>query len=217
MHFSEPLEPHPLLTAPCLPRCLSTADVPRPLRCQTSSEPCICLQVLWSHFMTSWWPLSGVPSWYGEGHLVSHLIQGHLKASWALSGASQGALVVKNPPSYVGDVRDAGSISELGRSPGEGNGNPLRYSFLENPMDRGAWWATVHGVAQSQANQRDLARTGIECGCPRRCMHFPSADAEHGVPGAGALGCHGHQGPILYPQASPEHNPPGTKMCPLEM
>ena len=60
--------------------------------------------------MTSWWPLSGIPSWYGEGHLVSDLIQGHLKAFWALSGASQGALVVKNPPGYVGDVRDAGSI-----------------------------------------------------------------------------------------------------------
>ena len=43
-----------------------------------------------------------------------------------------------------------GSIPGLGRSPGEGNGNPLQYSFLENPMDRGAWWATVHRVAESQ-------------------------------------------------------------------
>ena len=45
---------------------------------------------------------------------------------------------------------DPGSIPGFGRSPGEGNGNPLQYSCLENPMDRGAWWATVHGVAKSQ-------------------------------------------------------------------
>jgi len=45
---------------------------------------------------------------------------------------------------------DLGWISGLGRSPAEGNGNPLQYSCLENPMDRGAWWATVHGVAKSQ-------------------------------------------------------------------
>ena len=44
---------------------------------------------------------------------------------------------------------DLGSIPGLGRSPGEGNGNPFQYSCLENPMDRGAWWATVHGVAKS--------------------------------------------------------------------
>ena len=48
------------------------------------------------------------------------------------------------------NVGDPGSIPGLGRSPGEGNGNPLQYSCLENPMDRGAWWATVHGVAKSQ-------------------------------------------------------------------
>ena len=45
------------------------------------------------------------------------------------------------------------SISELGRSPGEGNGNPLKYSCLENHMDRGAWWATVHGVTKSHTNR----------------------------------------------------------------
>ena len=45
---------------------------------------------------------------------------------------------------------DPGSIPGFGRSPGEGNGNPLQYSCLENPMDRAAWWATVHGVAKSQ-------------------------------------------------------------------
>ena len=52
--------------------------------------------------------------------------------------ASQFVLVVKNPPSHIGDVRDIGSIAVLGRSPGEGNGNPFQYSCLENIMDRGA-------------------------------------------------------------------------------
>ena len=59
------------------------------------------------------------------------------------------ALVVKNLPANARDVRDAGSIPGLGRSPGEGNGNPLQYSCLENPKDREAWWATVHGVAMN--------------------------------------------------------------------
>ena len=52
-------------------------------------------------------------------------------------GASQMALVVKNPPASAGDIRDTGSIPKLGRSHREGNGNPLQYSYLENPMDRG--------------------------------------------------------------------------------
>ena len=52
--------------------------------------------------------------------------------------------MVKTPPVNAGDVRDAGSIPGLERSPGGGHGNPLQYSCLENPMDRGAWQATVH-------------------------------------------------------------------------
>ena len=55
-------------------------------------------------------------------------------------------LVVKNPPANAGDIRDAGSTPGSGRSPGEGNGNPLQASCLENPMDRGAWRATVPRV-----------------------------------------------------------------------
>ena len=58
--------------------------------------------------------------------------------------------MVKSSPASAGDVRDAGSIPGLGRSPGGGHGNPLQYSCLENPMDRGAWWATVHRVAKSR-------------------------------------------------------------------
>ena len=58
--------------------------------------------------------------------------------------------MVKNLPANAGDIRDTGLIPESGRSPGVGHGNPLQYSCLENPMDRGAWWATVHRVAKSQ-------------------------------------------------------------------
>ena len=63
-------------------------------------------------------------------------------------GASQVTLEVKNPPANAGDTRDSGSILGSGRSPGEGHGNPLQYSCLENPMDRGPLKATVHGVTK---------------------------------------------------------------------
>ena len=53
-------------------------------------------------------------------------------------------------PAKAGDIRDTGSIPGSGRSSGEGNGNPLQYSCLENSMDRRAWWSTVHGVAKNQ-------------------------------------------------------------------
>ena len=59
--------------------------------------------------------------------------------------------MVKNSPASAGDLRDTGLIPGLGRSPGVRNGNPLQYSHLENPMDRGAWWATVCRVRKSQA------------------------------------------------------------------
>ena len=58
--------------------------------------------------------------------------------------------MVKNLPANAEDLRDKDSISGLGRSPGVGNGNPLQYSCLENPMDRGAWWAMLNRVAQSR-------------------------------------------------------------------
>ena len=65
-------------------------------------------------------------------------------------GASQMALVVKNSPASAGDIRDTSSIPGLGRSPGGGNGDPIQYSCLENPMDRGAWQVTVHKVAKTR-------------------------------------------------------------------
>ena len=67
-------------------------------------------------------------------------------------------LVVKNPPANAGDIRDEDSIPGLGRSPGEGHGNALQYSCLENPMDRGAWWAIAPGVAKSEIRLKDLTR-----------------------------------------------------------
>ena len=64
--------------------------------------------------------------------------------------ASQEVLMVKKPFASAGDIRDTGSTPGWGRSSGGGHGNPLQYSCLENPMDRGAWQATVPRVAQSQ-------------------------------------------------------------------
>ena len=72
---------------------------------------------------------------------AKHLVQGF-----------PGGSAVKNPPANAGDVA---SISGQGRSPGEGNGNPLQYSCLGNPMDRGAWWVTVQGVAKSLTRLSD--------------------------------------------------------------
>ena len=68
------------------------------------------------------------------------------------------AQFVKNPPAIqetAYNKKDQGSIPGSGRSPGEGKGNPLQYSCPENPMDKGAWWATVHGITKSQTPLSD--------------------------------------------------------------
>ena len=65
---------------------------------------------------------------------------------WGFSGGTQ---MIRNPPANAGDAGDMGSVPGLGRSPGGGNGHPLQHSCLENPMDRGVWWATVQRVAKS--------------------------------------------------------------------
>ena len=107
-------------------------------------------------------PLLQCDSW-GLFPQVSCLL-GSLSWGWLLRkyklrlGASQVAPVVKNSPANARDVRDVGSIPGSGRSPGGGHGNPLQYSCLENPIDRGAWWATSHlRVAKSWTS--DLAHT----------------------------------------------------------
>ena len=64
--------------------------------------------------------------------------------------------MVKNLPANAGDIRDVGSISGLGGSPGEGHGNPLQYSCLENPMDRGAWQARAHGGSKELGTTEQL-------------------------------------------------------------
>ena len=60
--------------------------------------------------------------------------------------------MVMNPPANAEDIEDMGSVPGSGRSPGGGNGNPLQYSCLENPVDRGAWWATVHRVEEQSGS-----------------------------------------------------------------
>ena len=78
-----------------------------------------------------------------------------------LFGDSQVVLVVKNLPANAGDIRDVGLIFELGRSSGRGDGNLLQYYCLEDPMDRGAWHATVYRVAKSWTQLEQHAHTYI--------------------------------------------------------
>ena len=80
-----------------------------------------------------------------------------LSTQYAFKGSSQGALVVKNLSVNARDIRDAGSIPGSGTSPAGGHGNLLQCSFLENPMDTRAWCATVHGVAQSRTQLKQLS------------------------------------------------------------
>ena len=72
---------------------------------------------------------------------------------WYLHEGLPGGSMVKNPPANAGDAGNSGSIPLLGRSPGEGNGNPLQYSCWENPLEREAWMATVCGLAESETTE----------------------------------------------------------------
>ena len=80
---------------------------------------------------------------------------------WRYWGFSQVVLVVKNLLANARDVRDSGLIPGSGRSLGGGNDNPLQYSCLENSMDRGAWWVTVHGVAKESDKTEQLNNRNI--------------------------------------------------------
>ena len=86
------------------------------------------------------------PKWEGNPKVGIFV---YVQLIWGFPGGSE----VKNPPANAGNV---GSIPGSGRSPGEGNGNPLQYSCLRNPMDRGAWQATVHGVAKESDMTQQL-------------------------------------------------------------
>ena len=93
-------------------------------------------------------------------HMDHSFLPSCLSLSLSLSGSSRLTLVVKNPPANAGDIRDLSSSPESGRSPTGGNGNPLQFSCLEKPMDRGAWQATVHRVAKSQMRLKQFSTEG---------------------------------------------------------
>ena len=84
-------------------------------------------------------------------------------------GSSKVAVVVKNPEANMGDVEDAGSIPGSVRCPGGGYGNPLQYSCPENPMERGAWWATVYRAANTRTRLKLLSLHKAGCRCADPC------------------------------------------------
>ena len=134
---------------------LALCDQPAPTRrCLTSLSRAGLMRCWrWKSLRTCCWTVSVIPlkgGWRG-GVVAESILQERRKGNlctMSFPGSSDG----KESACNVGDL---GLISGLGRSPGEGNGYPLHYSCLENPMDRGAWWATGHGVAKSQTRLSD--------------------------------------------------------------
>ena len=99
-------------------------------------------RIPWTESTVVWWTtVHGV----AESDTTKRLTHTHTHTHTQYR-ASQVELVVKNPPANAGDIRDMSSIPGWGRYPGEGNGNPLQYSCLENSMDRGAWWLQSMGL-----------------------------------------------------------------------
>ena len=99
-----------------------------------------------------------------QQELNKYPVTGFLTDTWrrtVISMCFPGDSVVKNLPAQARDAKDVGSIPGSGSAPGRGNGNPLQYSCLENRVDRGAWWATVHGVAKSWTRLSDWAKINI--------------------------------------------------------
>ena len=85
----------------------------------------------------------------------------HLQERKCSVSANDGGTVVKNPPASARDTGNVGLIPGPGRSPGGGFSNPLQYSCLENSMDRGAWWARVHGVAEESDTTKQLNNNNL--------------------------------------------------------
>ena len=129
----------------------------------------ICIHVPHLYPFLCWWtfrllPCSGCckqccnEHWYAWIVFFSgYMLRSGIVRSHDNSRASQVTLVVKNLPANAEDIRDKGSIPGSGRFPGGGHGNPFQYSCLENPMDRGARWATVHGVAKDRTALMQLS------------------------------------------------------------
>ena len=119
----------------------------RLLNLDLSAHLCIVKSVTWHEV---WW------------RKVQGLLQGTMQKE-----ASHVALVVKNLPANARDIRDTGLIPKSGRFPGGGNGNPLQYFWMENPMDRGTWWVTAHGVTVRHnfvtKHQQQARRMGSSC------------------------------------------------------
>ena len=82
--------------------------------------------------------------------------------------------MVKNPPANAGNTGDAGLITGLERSPGGGNGNPLQYSCMKNPMDKGAWWSTVRGVAKRRTQLKRLSTWSSQLYAPAKKIGITS-------------------------------------------
>ena len=122
-------------------------------------------------------------------------------------GASQVSLMVKSLLANAGDIRDAGSIPLLGRSPGGGHSNALQYSCLENPMDRGGWWATVRVVTESRTRLRDYGSDSqvalVVKNLPANAGDIRDAGS---IPGLGRSPGGGHSNPL---QCSGQENPTG--------
>ena len=163
------------------------------------------------HFPVLWWA-SGSRPCPGRPAADQSLFSESLRHA-GVSGASQVALVVKNPPANAGGIRDLGLIPGSGRSPGGGHGNPLQYSCLENLMDREAWQATAYRVAKSDMNKATHTHTHIHTRARARGGLW---GAQHLPAGAGSRLSHREvevQGwnPALWcPSLSPPPSPVAT-------
>ena len=125
-----------------------------------------------SHVCARVWTCACVCTCIKSTHTKLHFITYHHH--------SQVAQLVKNLPANARDVRDSSSIPGSGRFPGEGNGNPLQYSCLKNPMERGAWQATVHGVTESWTwlnihthTHRPITKPVLDYGIYPRNYNYP--------------------------------------------